>query len=181
MVKRALVLGSALSVWDEVEAVLEMAEFHGVVAAKGAGLHWKGKLDSWVSLHPDRFAKDVSLRLKFGYPAAHEIVGHEGCGVKGLTATRPYKFAGQKHSGSSGLFALKRAIELGFDRIVLCGIPLLREAGKLDSGRSWAGATSFYQGFEEAMPHIRHVARSMSGRTKTLLGYPTAEWLNGDG
>jgi hypothetical protein len=179
MMRKALVLGSALCLWKDIEAALDLSEFDGVVAAKGAGLRYPGVIDSWVSLHPDFFLKDVPLRLRLGYPAALELVGHEGCNTQGVDGLikLPYKFEGQRHSGSSGLFAIKRSFELGFDKVVLCGMPIDREAGKLDRGPVWQGSMNFRKGFEEALPHLRDRVRSMGGWTKGLLGAPSAEWL----
>jgi hypothetical protein len=88
-----------------------------------------------------------------------------------------YKWPDQKRSGSSGLFACRVALSLGFDRLVLCGIPLDRDAGRIDGKQVWNGASSFKQGFLEAMPHLKDTARSMSGWTATHLGTPTPEWL----
>lgn len=176
--RKALILGAALCLWEDIEAALDLGEFDGVVAAKVAGLYWPGKLDSWVSLHPERFAKDVPERIKFGYPAAGEIVGHENVRISGVKQS-PYKFEGQRRSASSGIFAVKRAFELGYERVVLCGIPLDKTAGKIDIGRVWQGAESFRQGFEEAMPHLKDRVRSMSGWTRMKLGAPSSEWLCG--
>jgi hypothetical protein len=177
--KRALVIGSALTVFVEIEAALELSEFEGVIAAKGVGVHYPGPLVSWVSLHPDRFHKEVLERRKKGYPDAAELVGHEGSPTTGIIKV-PYRFEGQRNSGSSGLFAVKRAFELGFDKVVLCGVPIDQSAGKLDYGQRWLGSMTFRKGFEEALPHLKDRVRSMSGWTRGLLGPPSAEWLRAE-
>lgn len=177
MAKRCLILGSAHCLWDDVERAQRLGTFDGVVAAKGAGIHWKGPLDAWVSLHPERFVNDIATREGLGYPAANRTYGYKpGVGYSHWTN---YKFESQRRSGSSGLFACKVAIDLGFDRLVLCGIPLDKEQGRIDDQKDrWSGASSFKQGFQEAMPHLRDTARSMSGWTQMQLGEPTPDWFN---
>lgn len=177
MAKRCLILGSANCLWKDIEAARSMAEFDGVVAAKGAGIHYPGHLDAWVSLHPERFVKDIATRAALGYPAANRTYGYKA--GDGYSHWTMYKFEGQKRSGSSGLFACKVAVDLGFERLVLCGIPLEKEQGRIDDMKDrWNGASSFRQGFIEAMPHLKDTARSMSGWTKLQLGAPTPDWLN---
>ena len=176
MAKRCLILGSALCLWDDILAAQALGIYDGVVAAKDAGTQWKGQLDAWVSLHPERFERDIATRHALGYPAANRTYGHKaGLGYSHFTK---FKFEGQKRSGSSGLFACKVAIDLGFDRLVLCGMPLLREAGRIDGKEHWNGASAFKEGFREAMPHLKDTARSMSGWTRAQLGEPTTSWLN---
>jgi hypothetical protein len=179
MSRRCLVLGAALCLFADIEAALDLAPFDGVVAAKGAGRHWPRELDSWVSLHPEMLVADARVRAERGFPPAAEHVVHEQANIehKLFTHRLPYLFPGQTKSGSSGLFAVKRALDLGFDRVVLCGIPLARDQGKIDKGPIWPGAESFRQGFEQAAPHLIGKVRSVSGWTRKFLGAPDAEWL----
>lgn len=177
MAKRCLVLGSANCLRDDLRRALAMGEFEGVVAAKHAGIEWTGELDAWVSLHPDRFAELIAERSAKGSPPSLRHFGHKA--QEGVCEGVQYKFEGQNKSGSSGLFACKVAIDLGFDRLVLCGIPLEKEFGRIDGKSHWNGATSFRQGFLEARPALAGRARSMSGWTQRILGTPTSEWLNG--
>ena len=176
MAKRCLVLGSANCLRDDIATALRLSEFEGVVAAKHAGIEWSGELDAWVSLHPDRWVPLIAERRELGYPPSSRLFGH--ISVEGVCEGVNYKFNGQRRSGSSGLFAAKVAIDLGFDRLVLCGIPLEKEKGRIDGKDHWNGAYSFRQGFLEAIPTLAGRARSMSGWTQVILGTPTSEWLN---
>lgn len=176
MAKRCLILGSANCLRDDITRALQLAEYEGVVAAKHAGVEWTGELDAWVSLHPDRFQSLIAERASKGSPDAKRHFGH--IAIQGVCEAVGYKFEGQKRSGSSGLFAAKVAIDLGFEKLVLCGIPLEKEQGRIDGKNHWNGATSFRQGFLEARPILAGRARSMSGWTQSILGTPTAEWLN---
>jgi hypothetical protein len=174
-----LVLGSALCLWDDVEAALSLGPVDGVVAAKGAGVVWKGPLDAWVTLHPDRFVKDYRARQKHGYPDVPVMAAHRPHPEsKMLNLFLEYKFTEQKSSGSSGLFAVKVAQHIGFTHQVLCGMPLDKQAGKIGMGARWAGAEGFKRGFKEALPHLTNT-RSMSGWTAQHLGKPDEQFFRG--
>jgi hypothetical protein len=100
-----------------------------------------------------------------------------------ITLTR-YQFPGvDNKSGTSGLFAAKVALcDLGFDRVVLCGVPMTatphlnnrtdwvdRPKTPTDYQRVWAGLPAEYLGR----------MRSLSGWTRELLGAPeTTEKAN---
>lgn len=71
-------------------------------------------------------------------------------------------------SGSSSLMGVKVAIgPLGYDRVVLAGVPL--------SGDYY---TNFFRHWQDCAHLLIGRVRSMSGNTRELLGYPDEEWLN---
>lgn len=180
MTRSCLVIGSALTWEQDVEAALDIGEYDGVVAVKRIGVLWRGRLDAWVTLHPDRLVKEMPERLLKGYPAPARVFSQTSASpMKHVTDQIDYKFPGQRTSGSSGLFAVRVAFMLGFDRIVLCGIPLTKEFGKVDYGPLWHGEKLFRDAFQKAIPLFDGRVRSMSGWTKDLVGMPTAEWLKG--
>lgn len=177
-IKRALALGSATSYWADTAAALELGEFDLVVAANEAGVLWSGQLDSWVSLHPNEMPGRIARREANGWPPAKEIVSHFTKQKKeAITLQVEYFLPKQRKSGSSGLFAVKRALDLGATHVVCCGIPISGELGRVDGKDVWPSARLFRQGWEEALPVIRDRVRSMSGWTRQLLGAPTADWL----
>jgi hypothetical protein len=176
----ALVLGGAATLWDDIAAALDLGEFVGVVACNDAGATWPGDLDAWVSLHSSSFKLWTARRARAGHPPAKRLVGHaeaRGENRDGVSYTE-FRFPGQDKTGSSGLFALKVAlIDLGFDRAVLCGVPMTVEDRHFFDPAPWRGAMSHRKGWEQALPQIKDRARSMSGWTKEHLGAPTPEWL----
>jgi hypothetical protein len=175
--RRCLILGSALSWLSDVEAALSLSEFEGVVAAKQAGEKWRGRLDAWVTLHPEYLDTSYRARKQAGLPVDTRIFCHKG--GKRVTDILDYLYPAQKSSGSSGLFACKVAQHLGFTHLVLCGIPNDNSAGKIGVGPAWHGAENFKAGWQQALPYLTNV-RSMSGWTARLLGSPTTEWLTGE-
>lgn len=178
--RTALVLGSAKCLWEDVERALDICEFDGVVAAKGAGEVWPWHLDAWVTLHPEKIRKSIDARSRAGFPRCQRVFAHncDASTRRYITDPVPYKFDSQNNSGSSGLFAVKVALEhLGFDRVVLCGMPLDRGYGRIDGLDLWHGSNSFLKGFQEALPDMAGRVRSMSGVTRNLLGEPDYTWL----
>jgi len=183
----ALVLGSAACVWDDVAAVRALGVFDGAVGCNDLGVVWPASLDAWVSQHADLFRKYVAQREARGLPAHRRVLAVEGARSHprlspAITGFVDHRFPGQTSSGTSGLFALKVAlIDLGFDRAVLCGVPMRADAGHLrDAGAPWSGADAHWAGWLEAFPQIEHRVRSMSGRTADLLGRPTVAWVAGE-
>jgi hypothetical protein len=88
-------------------------------------------------------------------------------------------FEGETDGGSSGLFALKVAlVDLGYDRAVLCGIPMDTQK-HFFGGDDWRSATSHRLGWEQAFPVIKDKVRSLSGYTERKFGRPTVEWVAG--
>lgn len=181
--RAALVLGGAGNVWDDVDAALSLGEFAGVVACNDVGASWPGHLDAWVSLHAEKFGIWATQRTAAGYPPAGVILAHnEQCGRKGLplcvSGRTEFRFPGQRETGSSGLFALKVAlVDMGFDKAVLCGVPMDAAPGHFFDPAAWRGAVSHRRGWHEVLPAIQHKARSMSGWTRDLLGAPDEAWL----
>jgi hypothetical protein len=164
----ALVLGGADCVWADAEAALDMGEFDGVVGCNAIGRYWPGRMDAWVSLHPEKFGPWCNRREADGLPPHAQRLG--------LTEVEP-RFVGQREPGSSGLFALKVALmDLGFNRAVLCGIPLDTRP-HFDSAPLWPAALNYRTAFLQAKPQFKRRARSMSGWTADQLGRPTEEWL----
>lgn len=177
----ALVLGGAGNLWTDVEAALDLGEYHGVVACNDAGAAWPGELDALVTLHAEKAPLWTERRVRNGYPWPKHILGHEGLGRVPplcMTGSTDYRFPGQATTGSSGLFALKVAlIDLAFDKAVLCGVPMDSAPGHFFDLSAWTGAMSHRRGWHEALPIIKNRARSMSGWTREILGAPEEEWL----
>lgn len=167
----ALVLGGAASVYDDVEAALDLGEFDGVIAAKRIGNHWRGRIDAWVSLHAGQKAGLIARRAKHGLPPIGRLFEFGDV---------PHLYPGQTNPGASGLFAVKVALdELGYDRVVVCGVPM-SPTPHFDVPTAWRAAEGYQTGWRQALPHIADRVRSMSGFTEQLLGRPDAAWIAGD-
>lgn len=193
--KTCLVVGCASGVWDEVKAAQALCKFDAVYCVKQAGIHWPGWFDVWATLHPEFMDAYEAERRALHWPAGYEIVapvkGELGAhGSRGNVNRRvSYRWPGMNSSASSGIYAAKIALEDGFGRVVLTGIPMTVAAGHFlpktrnvrdeVRGHAWNHRDSFMPGFQLAIPHLRGKVKSMSGHTREVLGEPTPEWLEG--
>lgn len=184
--KTCLVLGGGGTLHGDIRSYDGPVD--GVVACNDAGIEWDGKLDAWVSLHPRYFELKnwYAKRKEKGYPDAEIMFGiHEA--KTGILATpgflsehitfTSYCFPGHSRSGSSGLFAAKVAlVNLGFDRAVLCGIPMTTTPHFWDQTKApWKAAEGFRAEWLNIPKEYRDRMRSMSGWTRNLLGGPN-QW-----
>ena len=85
----------------------------------------------------------------------------------------PYKACREHTSGSSALLGVKVALKVGYDKIILCGCPLIGISGTNYNYKD------FQSGWIAAKDLVMGKVKSMSGWTKDYLGYPTKEWANG--
>lgn len=172
----ALVLGGGSGLQADVAAY--GGKFDGVVACNDAGMWWPGALDGWVSLHPQFWESRGwrKSREDSGYPAPANFYAHENARnlIPDKIVKTDYRFPGQQHSGSSGLFAAKVAlVDLGFDRVVLCGVPMTKTPHFWDKNQiNWHPAESFRNQWLDLPQEYLDRMRSMSGWTKVLLGPP---------
>lgn len=181
--RTALVLGGAACLHEDIDAYDGPVD--GVVACNEAGAEWAGELDAWVSLHPLYFRKKGwrKKRKDRGYPDAKRHMGHPEAFRNKTTVMKwmdpdveaaPYRMTEEGPSGSSGLYAAKVAlVDLGFDRIVLCGIPMTATPHFFDAA-PWDSARSFQRAWLHVPIAYRKRMRSMSGWTRVLLGAPEA-------
>ena len=175
--RQALVVGSAPCVFDDLKAAPDWP----LIVVNFAGLRHLGPIEFWASIHRRLIYKGIEMRRAAG--GEMDFTAYVKCPPREHPPTPPpptiLKTAQQKMgSGSSGLFAVEIAIRLGYERLILCGIPLegattLQESGEESRVR---GGKPFVENFRAAW--LRHfetlepVVRSMSGWTKELLGGP---------
>lgn len=176
---RALVLGGAAGVWEEIERAKSMAEFQIVVATNHAGRDYEGEVDHWVSFHPNLFPTWLAARSAAGRPPAKFLWSgihkgrHVGANQRGLALNYT-----DSVGGSSGLLATLVALrETAAERIVLCGIPMMPEAEHYDRPGAWEDAKNYLKAWKDQKAALIGKVRSMSGWTKDLLGEPDAEWM----
>jgi hypothetical protein len=170
----ALILGSASTLEADVEGALELFEPDVIIGCNHAGRDWPGELDHFCTMHPDLFPHWLTERRSNRFPepgrlwhARHRPVPEE------LTST-----AVESWGGSSGLLCVAVAFELGCDRIVLAGVPMIKAAGHFDDPRPWAEARTYQMSWERRKPQLLGRVKSMSGWTRDLLGYPGEDgWL----
>lgn len=172
-----MILGGASCIWTDAADALLLGRYDLIIAINDIGTRWSDPIDIWCTLHPDKMAGWRAGRKRAGYLRAAHHVGHIQAG--GIDEGREYRFPGQPSSGSSGLFAVKIAMDEGCDRIVLAGVPMAADRGHYDSGKVWDECPAYLPAWQWTLPILRDKVKSMSGWTAQELGRPDAEWLNG--
>lgn len=176
--RTALVLGGGKGVWAEAGEALSLFSPSLVVAVNDIGVFWPGRIDIWATLHPEKLADWRNARRARCLPPAAEHVAHEG--QASVDRVQTYIWPGMNASGSSGLYAVKLALEAGAERVILAGVPMTTEAAHFFAASPWGEREGFIDAWRIAMPRIADKTRSMSGWTQEILGAPTPVWLAGD-
>lgn len=160
----AAVLGGASGGLAELASV----QFDAVFAVNDAAAEYAGPLHSFVTLHPEKLPLWMAKRRAAGLPEPGEVIAH----IEALHVTRvaDYRWPGMNASGSSGLFAVKIALER-FDRVILCGVPMLANRAHYFNSSAWDEVEAFRDAWNIARPFLNNV-RSCSGWTAELLGTP---------
>lgn len=181
LVKRGLVLGDAACVERDIEAALELSEFDGVAACNNMIVHWRGHLDYAVTLHPEPcenwvgIQEAMRIRERNGLNRPSTWTG----GIKGDPVPPGFDRIIPEMGGSSGLLCLKVMLINGFDRVVLCGMPMTTDGAHFYERTPWVAAPNFRKGWHRNQAVLRETTRSMSGWTAQLLGRPDMDWLAG--
>jgi hypothetical protein len=174
----AIVCGSAVSLWADLTRAQALEPAALLIAANDAG-QLLARVDHLVSIHPEYVAWiRAGRRLRDhvapdDQPITHSIRPHPG-----VDRTWPQTWTG----GSSGLLAVRIALALGHERVILAGMPIEDGPRVMDDPRTpprWpaGGApTEVYQkiwaDMAETNAAFRQRVRSCSGWTARLLGEP---------
>jgi hypothetical protein len=175
--------------WDDLRRVPDGLD---VVAVNRAGWLYLEPLTLWISIHGGGVSRGGGLSL-MGHIEKRRALGAD------MDFTAYGNFAEAEESGdvirwnrpngggSSSLFAVRIALELGYERVVLAGVPLVGHTTICDADGSEkvdepsaAGFGVYRGGWQKVHGEIAGHVRSMSGWTRETFGAPTAEWLNGN-
>lgn len=182
--KSLVIVGDAHCVWDDLEAFgCKVTHRRGCVAKDGwdfltinkAVECFPGNIEHAYSNEPHLLAKFIAARRN-EYQREFSGPMHTHSGTKGAKHNWPWG-----NWGTSGLGACFVGAALGYDAVVLCGVPLddgphngephWRKCGFTNEAASTAGGgpSKHWQKAKKALgPRLT----SMSGRTKQWLGAP---------
>ena len=161
---KLLILGGAKCVWDDI-ASLGIWE-HEVAAVNDIGARWKGPLVFWVSLHPRKLKDWETRRIKNGYPQGYVKYSNR-------SGYPMVDFVIEDWGGSSGLYAIKIALQLGYKDIIIAGMPMdAEQAHYFSKSKKWKEADGYRKAWLEKYDLIAPYVKSCSGWTKELLGGP---------
>ncbi|MBI1405705.1 MAG: hypothetical protein GC145_06220 [Caulobacter sp.] len=170
----ALCLGGATTVWAELAAAEALIGDRDriIVACNFAGLQYRGDLDGWATLHPERFAAWRETRAARGGNIDYRAfihADHPRCPDAEVVATR--------WRGSSGLYMAQVALEaMEAGGAILCGAPMDGSGDHIHWPGKWTASARYQPGFEAARAAGVNI-RSMGGWTRKTLGAPDAAWL----
>jgi hypothetical protein len=173
--KSALVLGGAANVWADASEALALFTPDAIAAVNDIGTRWAGPIDLWCSLHEEKFPRWIAERARRCFPRATQHVANGP--APGIDSIEFYPWPGMNASGSSGLYAVKLLMDRGFEKIVLAGVPMDAQAAHFFDPARWDEVDAFWQTWIDQVHRLRGIVKSMSGRTKELLGTPSREWL----
>jgi hypothetical protein len=180
---RLVVCGSARCLWDDLAiAKIETSFLDGAdfMAIKQVGMYLPQDMKPrhWAGCHGERFQWLVPLRRD----------GYYFRGRNGERQVHPQKLGIMVHAdklwpmvdhawpgpltGTSSLFGVRVGLALGYEEVLLCGVPL-DDSGRFydapwDKGVDLNVATM--DEWEQYMPALQGRVKSMSGRTRELLG-----------
>ena len=146
---------------------------HDVMAVNDIGQWLTCKIEHWCSLHADHLMNWMTLRRHHGLNCdAIQTHGHkEKPGIDNPWPMVP------NMGGLSGLYAAMLGVLLGYEKVVLAGIPC-DGTGRFydppDSG-GMHGERSIITAWEENMncyPEMKEYVTSLSGYTREVLGGP---------
>jgi hypothetical protein len=185
-VRTAIVCGGARTIWRDLANAEELFRADAIFCVNDIGSDYPERIDFWCTLHPEKFRAWQDARKKKGGNSDYVAYAHEPNVAHGPREGLPridkwldFRYPGMTGSGSSGLFAVKCAQSEGFNRIVLCGVPMQVKAAHYFDTNPWNEHGQFVAAWQHALVYLRDTVRSMSGWTRELLGPPSPEWLAG--
>lgn len=161
-------------------AAIAMFEPVCIIATNHAGIHYPGRLDHWVTMHPsDEIRKPgmptwVKERNAKGYPDAGTLWRPRHRTPGGGLEMRDCP----SYGGGSGLLAVivcHLALEY---RGVLVGMPMQEERAHFDNPKPWTDCRHYTSAWKRYLPQMHGKVKSMSGWTADLLGRPDGVWLD---
>lgn len=167
----ALVVGSGRCVWDDLGAArsVTMVGWDHVICVNDVGMHYPYYVNHWYSNDIQMLPKWMEARRpRHKIDFESDIQVHSCCdGVK-------WKWPWPGH-GSSSLNAVFTALGLGYEKVILCGVPLDDSGHYFDP--PWV-KTNFARDatvrhWKLLAPKFEGRVRSMSGNSREILGGPS--------
>jgi len=186
-----LITGDGWSAIEDIKGFNEYELDYDIMAiGRSINLHNGHPVDHWANVDADcsvNWAENLPKVARDGnMPIRHTLGDCRGFDVDwDIDGEIPWDISEIMWHGSTALFAVLAAFTMGYQKLVLAGVPL-------DSKGHWywdentqpqypdpPWSYQTYQAWFEfaETPEAKQV-RSMSGYTRTLLGEPTQKWLS---
>lgn len=174
----AVVLGCGRSVWSDIARIRDVDKL-GIIAVNNMILHYKKRVHHGVSMHPEEPNLWRALRACYqGEPSHVHTHSYRRHDKPGLTEC-DYVWGTIEGAmgGTSSILAVMIGLALGYDEIILAGVPLDGDGHFYDPpGVRLNMFNSDFIAMEwlAASRHFAGRVRSMSGQTREWLGEPDA-------
>lgn len=189
-----LVMGGGRCVWEDISRFYKLLGYtftnssddeppFTTIAVNDISCYYKPRLNHIVSLHESQVGPSVLIRHENAchksVPLTHTQKHKVDVPFPALHAWELRGYVG----GTSAGFAVAIAIALGHEKVVLAGVPLDGNGHFFDP--EFTKLTQFDTGTQRIQwgmfrEHFDGIVKSMSGKTKSILGEPTEEWLLGE-
>lgn len=175
----AFVLGGAKTLHEDWVAALKIAVPHTYIATNETGRDFNGHLPHWCTLHTEKITDWYRQRLEGRFTGVGQFWTSNIKTLPNNHILSPKDFRHvQSWDGSSGLLAITVALALGYQKIILCGVPLDKKAGHYFSPDvPWMDGPRYRHAWIKHKGDMDGRVKSMSGWTQALLGAPTKEWV----
>ena len=183
-----LITGDGWSAPDDIKRFARFNLSYDVMAiGRSIGLHNGHPVDHWANVDSDssvNWAQNLpKVSRKQDIPIRHTLGSCKGFDIDwDIDGDIPWDVSEIIWHGSTALFAVLAGIAMGYDQMVLAGVPLDSKGHWYFDQQKYPGPPWTYQTYQAwfefaETPEAKQV-RSMSGYTKTLLGQPTKTWLS---
>lgn len=166
---RLLIMGGARCAWHDIFSAEAQTWGGDVMAINDIGQHYHGVVHHWVSLHPEYMAGWRKYREAHCY----------GEGKRAVTHSNRAKAEIDQHwnlvnlGGCSGLFACHIGLMLGYEQILLAGVPMDNSGHFFDPPQY----TSAHVDKAQDMVWRQSITNVFAGRVRSLSGR-TRQWLD---
>lgn len=163
----AVVVGAGRSVWDDLRTIQRLVPAPTMFAVNDMIVH-APTVQHAVSHHPEKVPHWAALRRE-------KVITHASAPGSGVDHSWPQFRDGR--SGSSALLATRIALELGYGRVIVAGVPLDASGYVWSDPHATQPARNFAryrQGWQDQISLLRGRVFAVSGYLMDLLGPPSA-------
>ncbi len=182
---KLLVMGGGRSLWQDLHKInVEKWQGH-IMGVNDIIAYWQGPMEHAVSMHNEYMAGWIKFRLGHNYGLGKKPYVHyykHGPGVDCVWEEVAQICA------TSGLFGAIIGILLGYEKIILAGVPIDNSGHFFDPPLDLFPL--YKTPFEDRSIHVtwdqaqneffKNRVRSLSGNTARWIGEPTEDWLHGN-
>jgi len=186
-----LITGDGSCLPKDVEVFESWKLPHDLYCVNRSLLFFERQVDHWAAIDIEEsgwFAENVNFKVEDHKHIVRHTIGSASFAYDVYWDTsqeKPDALQRRVFVGNTGYFAILTALEMGYERIVLAGMPLNMERCWYEpeeaEGPNWMGWMYVqWMDFKIKAPEKAAKVRSLSGYSEFLLGTATKEWaLNG--